>query len=79
LFLVRRHRTWIVRSTSALAADQRVDLAGLGLLVEVDAVGLERLAAFFFTVDLFRLRLLLDAAPLASAPIARPLAMPWLM
>ena len=33
------------RSTSAVPADQRVDLALLGLLVEVDAVGFERLAA----------------------------------
>jgi len=30
-----------------LAADQRIDLAFLGLLVEVDAIGLERVALLF--------------------------------
>jgi hypothetical protein len=43
LFFERRHSTWIV--TARLrpdATDQRIDLAVLGLLVEVDAVGLQQ-------------------------------------
>ena len=46
LFFWRRHRTWIVRCTSDLAADQRVDLAVLRLLVQVDAITVERVAFF---------------------------------
>ena len=44
LFFCRRQSTWIVRCTSRLAADQRIDLAVLRLLVEVDAIGVERVA-----------------------------------
>ena len=68
-----------------LAADQRIDLAVLGLLVEVDAIGLERVALL--------LRLAVAAAAIAALGIGsssaprtlrdsdRPgrLAMPWLM
>jgi hypothetical protein len=38
LFFERRHRTWIVRRDFGFAADQRIDLALAGLLVEVDAI-----------------------------------------
>ena len=40
LFLRRRQSTWIVRSSSVVAADQRIDLARGGALDEVDREGL---------------------------------------
>ena len=58
------------------AADQRIDLAGPRLLVEVDGELLERgflLAAFLLGLFLGRLR-----APRGSAGVS-PLPTPWLM
>ena len=43
LFLRRRASTWMVRSSSVGAADQRIDLARAPLLDQVDGVGLERI------------------------------------
>jgi hypothetical protein len=52
LFLDRRQRTWMVRLTSSIAADQRIDLAGLGLLVEIDAVSCQRILALLLAAFL---------------------------
>ncbi len=58
-----------------VAADQRIDLAALGLLVEVDAVGLQRilllLGAAFFLLAAARSRLALGLAVLGTARRAR--------
>ena len=53
------------------AADQRIDPAGLGLLVQVDAIGFERLGALL--VGLFGLLVLLGAARRLGLAHARPL------
>jgi hypothetical protein len=45
-----------------IAADQRIDLAVLGLLVEVDAIGIERVALLLWLVAAFDVGLLFDAA-----------------
>ena len=47
LFFCRRHSTWMVRLISGFTADQRIDLAFARLLVEVDAIGVERVALLF--------------------------------
>ncbi len=61
LFFWRRQSTWMVRSTSLLAADQRIDVAVARLLVEVDAIGVERVLARLALFALHRL-ILVDAA-----------------
>ncbi len=45
-----------------VAPDQRIDLAVLGLLVEIDAIGLERVALLLGLVAAFGVGLFLDAA-----------------
>jgi hypothetical protein len=68
-----------------LAADQRIDLAGFRLLVEVDAVGGERvllllLAAFLASARRWPDRLLVvGAARRCALRAPGRLAMPWLM
>ena len=59
------------------AADQRVDLAGRGLLVEVDGELVER----EFLLSRLRLGLVLGAPPLRArgSSSAPPLPTPWLM
>ena len=56
-----------------VAADQRIDLAVFRLLVEVDAIGVERVALFLGLVAAFGVGLLLDAAHRARLGKARPL------
>ena len=73
LFFCRRHSTWIVRLISAFAADHRIDLAVARLLVEVDAIGLERLALLLGLLVALGLGLLVDAAHRARFRHARPL------
>ena len=74
LFLRRRHSTWIVRSSSRLAADQRIDAAALGLLVEVDAVGRERVQRLLLASSPSRaLCVLVDAAHVPGLGHAGPL------
>ncbi len=63
LFFCRRHSTWMVRSTSCSRPISGIDAAALGLLVEVDAVGVERVLRLLLL--LARLRgagVLVDAA-----------------
>ena len=68
-----------------LAADQRIDLAVLRLLVEVDAIGIEGIALLLRArVGFFLRRTLVGAsssAPRGERLSVRPgrLAMPWLM
>ena len=55
------------------APDQRIDAAGPRLLVEVDAIGLERIgAALLLLAALDRRRVLVDAAHARAAPTCRP-------
>ena len=56
-----------------LAPDQRVDLAGLGLLVEVDAIGVERVVAALLVALLAALAFLLGALDAAGLGAARRL------
>ena len=56
-----------------LAADQRIDLALAGLLVEVDAIGVERVALLLLLVAGFGVVLLVGAAHRAGFRHARPL------
>ena len=56
-----------------VAADQRIDLAVLGLLVEVDAIGLERIALLLGLVAALGIGLFLGAAHRARLGQARPL------
>ena len=56
-----------------IAADQRIDLAVLGFLVEVDAVGFERIALLLGLVAAFGVGFFLDAAHRARLRQARPL------
>ena len=45
LFLRRRHSTWTMRSSSSVAADQRIDLPVGGLRDQIGGIRLERIAA----------------------------------
>src|SRR5262245_66518135 len=56
-----------------VATDQRIDLAVLGLLVQVDAVSFERVALFLGLVAAFRVGFFLDAAHRAGFREAWPL------
>src|ERR1700688_766996 len=56
-----------------LAADQRIDLALAGLLVEVDAIGVERVALLLLLVAGFGVVFLVGAAHRAGFRHARPL------
>ena len=56
-----------------LAADQRIDAAVLGLLVEVDAVGVERVLRLLLLVALLGAALLVDAAHVPRLGHAGPL------
>ena len=56
-----------------VAADQRIDLAVLGLLVEVDAIGVERVALLFGLVAALGIGLLVGAAHRPRLGQARPL------
>ena len=64
-----------------VAADQRIDLAVLGLLVEVDAIGLERVALLLRLASPPPLASVSSSAPRTGRDSDRPgrLAMPWLM
>ena len=53
LFFCRRHSTWMVRWISEPAADQGIDPAGARLLVQVDAIDLERIGAALLLVAAF--------------------------
>ena len=55
-----------------VAADQRIDLAVLGLLVEIDAVGLERVALFLRLVTALGVGFFFDATHRARLRQARP-------
>ena len=56
-----------------VAADQRIDLAVLGFLVEVDAIGVERIALLFGLVAALGIGLLVGAAHRPRLGQARPL------
>ena len=56
-----------------IAADQRIDFAVLGLLVEIDAIGLERIALFLRLVTAFGVGFLFDATHGPRFRQARPL------
>ena len=56
-----------------VAPDQRIDLAVLGLLVEIDAIGVERVALLLGLVAALGVGLLLDAAHRTRLREARPL------
>ena len=56
-----------------VTADQRIDLAVLGLFVEVDAIGFERVALLLRFITGFGLSLLLNTARRARFRMARPL------
>ena len=80
LFFWRRHSTWIVRCDLGFAADQRIDPAVLGFLVEVYAVGVERgflfllFGSFLRILGVARFVLLFGAARrLGGVRQARPL------
>ncbi len=73
MFFCLRHKHLDGAIDLGVASDQRIDFAVLGLLVEIDAIGLERIALLLRLVATFGVGFFLDAAHGPRFRQARPL------